>query len=252
MDAEHSREATDLLRLSALADPVRRQLYEHVAAQHKPVRRDDAAQAAGISRTLAAYHLDRLADAGLLATSYARPEGQAGPGAGRPAKLYQRVNDEVSVSVPPRTYALLAQLLADAMAGDDSGPLYTALTATAEEEGRHAAQPGTDLFETLRRRGYEPVVGASGGIDLHNCPFHQLAQRHTKLVCGLNHALLRGLLAGRGDDPDRAELAPLAGHCCVTIRPTAAAKPGRDAGPRAAATSGTSDRKDRSCSSSSG
>lgn len=214
------QEPDDAVSLSALADPVRRQLYEYVASQDHPVRRDDAADAAGVSRTLAAYHLDRLVDTGLLATSYARREGRTGPGAGRPAKLYQRVQDEVSLTLPPRTYRLLARLLADAVADDESGGSRTALMAVAEDEGRQAGQEGAgDLLQTVRRRGYEPAVTHDGDIDLRNCPFHQLAQRHLELVCGLNYALLRGLLAGCGQDPDRAELVPRPGRCCVTIHP---------------------------------
>ena len=203
--------------LSALADPVRRRLYEYVAGQDSPVRRDNAADAAGVSRTLAAYHLDRLADAGLLSISYARPEGQSGPGAGRPAKLYQRADEELSVSVPPRSYDVLAALLADAVSGDESGAVRDALLTAAAEEGRKATREDENLLATLRRRGYEPEV-VDGEIDLRNCPFHQLAQRHVELVCGLNHALLRGLLAARGEDPACARLTPRPGHCCVTIR----------------------------------
>lgn len=206
--------------LSALADPVRRRLYEYVAGQDAPVRRDAAADAAGVSRTLAAYHLDRLADAGLLTTSYARPEGQTGPGAGRPAKLYQRTEDELSVSVPPRSYDVLAGVLADAVSGDASGAVREALLAAAAQEGRRATRHGEDLLVTLRRRGYEPEP-VDGDIDLRNCPFHHLAQRHVELVCGLNHALLRGLLSARGQDPDCAQLAPRPGHCCVVIRAAA-------------------------------
>ena len=214
-DTEETPDA--MAGLSALADPVRRRLYEYVAGQDSPVRRDNAADAAGVSRTLAAYHLDRLADAGLLATSYARPEGQTGPGAGRPAKLYQRTDEELSVSVPPRSYDVLAGLLADAVSGDESGAVRDALLAAATEEGHKATRDGEDLLTTLRRRGYEPEV-VDGEIDLRNCPFHQLAQRHVELVCGLNHALLRGVLSARGEDPDCARLAPRPGHCCVVIR----------------------------------
>lgn len=212
-------EPNDLSSMSALSDPVRRQLYEHVASQDKPVRRDNAAEAAGISRTLAAYHLDRLAEAGLLVTSYARPEGQGGPGAGRPAKLYQRVQDEVSVTIPPRTYGLLAELLADAVANDESGSVRSALMAAAKNEGRTATGEDADLLEALERRGYEPVVTDDGDVDLRNCPFHKLAQRHVELVCNLNHALLCGILAGCGEDPNRAKLVPRTGRCCVIIRP---------------------------------
>lgn len=215
----HSIRPDALSGLGTLADPVRRRLYDYVASQDEPVRREDAAAAAGISRTLAAYHLDRLAEAGLLATSYARPAGQSGPGAGRPAKQYERVQDELTVSLPPRNYPLLARLLADAVAADPSGAVRQALAAAAEAEGRAAAEQGADLLSALTEGGYEPAVTDSGDIELRNCPFHQLSQRHTELVCGLNHALLRGVLAGRGEEPARAELAPRTGRCCVVIHP---------------------------------
>ena len=68
-----------------------------------PVSREQAAAATSIGRTLAAYHLDKLADAGLLTTRYERPAGRGGPGAGRPAKLYTPATQEMSVTLPPRT-----------------------------------------------------------------------------------------------------------------------------------------------------
>lgn len=204
--------------LSTLADPVRRRLYDYVANQGGQVRRDDAAAAVGVSRTLAAYHLDRLAEAGLLATGYARPPGQGGPGAGRPAKQYERVQHEITLSVPPRNYTLLAQLLADTVSADHSGQIRAALSAAAEKEGRTGADRGASLWARLVEDGYEPSVNDEQ-IELRNCPFHALAQRQTELVCSVNHALIRGLLAGRGEDPTRAQLAPSTGRCCVLIQP---------------------------------
>ena len=85
--------------IAALDEPVRRDLYLHVAAQAEPVSRDAAATAVGISRSLAAYHLDKLAAAGLLDVEYRRPPGRSGPGAGRPAKLYRRTGRQLDVSL---------------------------------------------------------------------------------------------------------------------------------------------------------
>jgi predicted ArsR family transcriptional regulator len=79
--------ADPLDALGALSDPTRRGAYDYVSAQGRPVGRDEAAGALGIGRTLAAYHLDRLAEAGLLSVAYARRSGRSGPGAGRPAKM---------------------------------------------------------------------------------------------------------------------------------------------------------------------
>lgn len=204
--------------LTALADPARRRLYEIVAASDDPVTRDEAASAAGISRTLAAYHLDRLVEAGLCAASYARPEGVGGPGAGRPAKRYSRVQQERIVSVPPRNYELLADLLASALDEDGDGAVQRALLRAAAAEGRAVSSAHEDLLAVLRARGYEPALLPDGDIDLRNCPFHRLSSTHTELVCGLNHAMLGGVLEGRGEDPARAELCPREGRCCVVIR----------------------------------
>ncbi|MFC8738329.1 helix-turn-helix transcriptional regulator [Streptomyces sp. NPDC057176] len=208
--------------LSSLDDPVRRRLYDYVRTCDEPVGREEAARAAGISRTLAAYHLDRLADAGLLTTSYARAAGRGGPGAGRPAKRYARTDEELSVSVPPRDYGLLAGVLAEAVAADDSGTVREAVAAAAHAAGRSAG--GEDLTTALRGCGYEPATTAEGGVDLRNCPFHRLAQEHTELVCWLNLHLVRGLLEAGGQPPGRAVLAPRPGHCCVIVDP-----PGRTA-----------------------
>ncbi|REO55222.1 transcriptional regulator, partial [Mycobacterium tuberculosis] len=41
-------------------DPVRRQLYQFVCSQSMPVSRDQAADAVGIPRHQAKFHLDRL------------------------------------------------------------------------------------------------------------------------------------------------------------------------------------------------
>lgn len=209
----------DALELDALSNPVRRRVFDHVASQSAPVRRDEVAEAVGISRTLAAYHLDRLAEAGLLTTGYARPEGRGGPGAGRPAKQYAPARDEVSVTIPPRDYGLLAEILADVVAAADSPALHQALITASERRGRATADLGADLLATLTACGYEPECTEHDDIELRNCPFHRIARRETALVCGMNHAFLRGVLAARDDAPGRAELAPGPDRCCVVIHP---------------------------------
>lgn len=211
------RDGLDALAgLSALDDPVRRRLYAYIASCDAPATRDDAAVAAGISRTLAAYHLDKLAEAGILSVSYSRPAGRSGPGAGRPAKRYTRTRDELSVSVPPRNYALLADLLVAAMSGADAATVRAAVTAAARSTGRASASRH-GLFGALRDCGYEPTPTPDGRIELRNCPFDRLAREHTELVCELNLHLIEGMLDGV-DEPTRcAALAPRNDRCCVVI-----------------------------------
>ncbi|MEU6713449.1 helix-turn-helix domain-containing protein [Nonomuraea sp. NPDC046802] len=205
----------DLDALALLHDPVRRSLYAVVAAGGGEVGRTEAAEAAGVSRTLAGHHLDKLVEAGLLESGF-RPQDKKGPGSGRPAKVYRRAGGERSVSVPPRDYAALASVLADVVdeLGAEEQAERAARAAGARMAGRH---PGEPVERVLARRGYEPYA-EGGALRLRNCPFHVLAERQPLLVCSMNLALCQGLLEGLGDDPARAALDPRPGECCVSLK----------------------------------
>src|SRR4029453_2480002 len=174
-----------LTGLAGLGDPLRRALYRHVAERGLPVSRDDAALAVGISRPLAAYHLDKLVNDGLLEARYQRRGGRRGPGAGRPAKHYVRADRQIELSLPARDYAALAELLAGAVEADHPGAAQTALNRAAASLGAElgeeaAGHPWADghpdqvlaaLRQTLADRGYEPYGGPDGAIRLSNSPF---------------------------------------------------------------------------------
>ena len=213
----------DLASLSSLDDPLRRRLYEVVTSHPGPVNRDEAASEAGIGRALAVYHLDKLVESGLLTASYQRPPGRRGPGAGRPAKVYARSDREFAVTVPPREYELAARLLVQAVEADPSNRSRTVLAEAARGLGtelgsafeRDAGE--RDVKGVLTQQGYEPCDGADGVIRLRNCPFHQLTEQHREVVCGMNLALVEGLVEGLGADGLRPVLDPQPGHCCVAI-----------------------------------
>jgi len=221
-----------LTGLAGLGDPLRRALYRHVAERGDLVSRDDAALAVGISRPLAAYHLDKLVHDGLLEARYQRRGTRRGPGAGRPAKHYVRADHQIELSLPARDYAALAELLAGAVEADPSGAAQTALNRAAASLGAElgteaAAHPGADahpdqvlaaLRQVLADRGYEPYEEADGTIRLRNCPFDRIAAHHRQLVCGANHAMLQGLTEHLdGDPPVQAALDPQPGRCCVVL-----------------------------------
>lgn len=204
--------------LSHLDDPLRRQLYEYVADSDRPISREQAATAAGIGRTLAAYHLDKLADAGLLTISYERLTGRGGPGAGRPAKLYTRAAREMTVSVPPRDYELLARLLVAAVEQDASGAVQEAVGRVALDAGRRAgAESDRNIIAALRSCGYLPHVDDDDRVSLRNCPFHMVARDHRDVVCGLNLRLVEGIIAGCDHPQAHAELTPHPDRCCVVV-----------------------------------
>ena len=213
----------DLASLSSLDDPVRRRLYEVVTRLAGPVSRDEAASAAGIGRALAVYHLDKLVESGLLTASYSRPPGRSGPGAGRPAKLYARSGREFTVTVPPREYELAARLLVQAVEADPGRHSRVALAEAARRLGTELgrafrpAEAGRDVEGVLAQQGYEPSRGGDGVIRLRNCPFHQLAEQHRDVICGMNRALVEGMVEGLGAGGWRPVLDPRPGHCCVAI-----------------------------------
>jgi predicted ArsR family transcriptional regulator len=215
----------DLVALGLLVEPVRRDLYEWVVAQARPVGRAEAAKALKITRALATFHLDRLAAAGLLEGGYRRLSGRVGPGAGRPARVYWRADRELSVTLPDRRYERIAHLLASALEQLDDTSVPAALKEDARELGerlgntRQAGTPAKRLIAALKAGGYEPVADRTGAIRLRNCPFHALATMHRALICGTNLAIAEGLVRSSGAATLRPVLDSQPGLCCVAFLP---------------------------------
>jgi predicted ArsR family transcriptional regulator len=203
--------------LAALDDPVRRALLDLVSRSDTPLSRDETAEALGLTRRAAAFHLDRLAEQGLLAVEFRRLTGRTGPGSGRPSKLYRRAEHEVAVTVPDRHYDLAAELLAAAIEESTrSGePARDVLMRLAADAGRGLGAEAGTLEKVLADNGFEPRPDPDGGILLGNCPFHRLAQRHTDTICHLNLELLRGAAQAAEDHQHTLVLDPRPGRCCV-------------------------------------
>jgi predicted ArsR family transcriptional regulator len=222
---DHVPPDRDLAAIGLLQEPVRRALYGHVVAAGGEVSRNQAAEAVGVQRGLAAFHLDKLVEAGLLEVSYRRLGERRGPGAGRPAKLYRRAAGEVAASLPPRTYQTAAHLLAEAVeqAGADL-ELQAAARRAGQDAGRRlaAAPADREVEGLLAARGYEPYRDGTA-LRLRNCPFANLAAEFPVLVCAMNLALVEGLLDGIGVPAGRAAMDPAPGRCCIAVRDRAPA-----------------------------
>jgi predicted ArsR family transcriptional regulator len=220
----NDRTTAELDSLALLGDPIRRRLYEYVAVQADPVDRDRAATAVDIGRSLAAFHLDRLAAGGLLDVEYHRRSGRTGPGAGRPAKFYRRAAArQVDVSLPPRRYALAAEILVDGVERAADPDAVIAVLASARATGERLAataapaSTGEDaLLEVLSSGGYEPLrEGAE--IRLRNCPFDALVEDHRAVTCSMNLALLEGVASGVETAGLVPEARPVDEFCCVAF-----------------------------------
>lgn len=223
MNMPNRQRRDDLGALSLLDEPARRRLYDWVVAQGRPVGREEAAKAVKITRPLATFHLDRLAEAGLLETGYRRLTGKVGPGAGRPARVYWRSTREFSVSLPKRRYDRAAELFASALESLPGGAVPATLRDAAREMGqslgrgsRHRS-PSRRLTAALKAGGYEPVTDQTGTIRLRNCPFDALVDSHRTLVCGTNLAMAEGIASGSGVTGLQPALDPQPGYCCVAF-----------------------------------
>jgi predicted ArsR family transcriptional regulator len=200
-----------------LADPLRRRVYAAVVEHREGVTRDQVAHELALARSTAAFHLERLAAAGLLAVEFRRLNGRSGPGAGRPAKLYRRGDSEFALSVPRRLYAVAGSVMAEAIEQAQSGASpKAALRSAATRAGHRLAVGAPDLRVALEREGFEPRADG-GGTVLGTCPFHQLAQQHPGVVCDLNHALVCAMADEVGAASDHVHLDPGAGGCCLRI-----------------------------------
>lgn len=222
--------------VGALSEPQRRAVYEAVCHEAQPVTREQVASQAAISRSLAAFHLDKLVDAGLLEVDHRPPPDRRRPKIGRPAKRYRRSGKQVELTLPTRRYDLAGRVLAAALAASQAGePPREAARRIAHAEGlalagaaemQQAATGGLDALSgaggALRALGYAPTRDADRLL-LRNCPFSAVAAAATDVTCDMNLSLLEGLLRGLElDSQVTAILQPQPGGCCVTLSPVRA------------------------------
>jgi len=187
------------------------------------VRVEDLAEAVGLSLSAVRFHLDRLIGDGLVRTS---KEPRLTPG--RPRVMYRAVPEEAVDDAA--AYRRLAALLADELSGRGG-------TEAAEAAGRawaraalppgagHAGAPADDVRIPVARRlsgpdslhdvlavledgGFAPRVLPDGWtVELHRCPFSELMDTRSDMICSVHRGLVRSI-AEFGGDSDSAVLFP--------------------------------------------
>lgn len=216
--------------VAVLVDDVRRALYDHVRRADRPVTRESAAEEVGISRKLAAFHLDKLVRAGLLSATTTSPTASVG----RRPKAYEPAAVDVAVAIPERRPDALVEILMEGVLRSEPGSGAAAETLRAaqstgirlgESERRHGRYRAmgfqralTLSVSMLERYGFEPVQQDRSTVGLRNCPFRPFADSEPGLICGISHALLSGYLDGLGAEGIEANLDPRPGWCCVRLR----------------------------------
>lgn len=203
--------------LCTLNDEVRRACYVAVRASKDPMTRSAVAARTGASVGLVAFHLDKLVEVGLLDADYLRPQGR-GRGGGRPAKRYRPSAITLEMAVPPRRYDIVAAVLAEsASTGEDYRRVATRMGAELAEVSSQRGSWRRRIPAILEDLGFDPFVDGSGDIVQRNCLFSATQQLAPEVVCGLNQALVQGILIAAGATAAAATLAPAEGRCCVVI-----------------------------------
>lgn len=218
--------------VAALEDQLRRGMYAYIREASRPVSRDEAAGAVGISRKLAAFHLDKLVEAGVLSARYAPLNGIRK--VGRTPKVYEPSGLDIRVNFPQRQPELLAAILLDAVLADSDESSRAVAVRVAVDSGatlgrteRQHSKPGrlgteralTLAAQVLTGHGFTPTRAAPDRLRLRDCPFHPLATKAPGFVCEVNRSFCAGVLTGLGAATVAAVLEPHAGGCCVELRP---------------------------------
>jgi predicted ArsR family transcriptional regulator len=213
-------------RLDAIGDSELREALLYVRGSSEPVTADDAAEMLGVHRSVARSRLERLLRAGLLEMSFARRSGRAGPGAGRPAKLYSPAPEAQALEFPSRRLPELVARLLEQVPADGR---EQALRSAGEDFGRDLAraaglrpsarvQDGLEhVCAAVRSLGFhaalDRVEGDTAVINTPTCPLRPLVTERPEAAL-----IDRGMWAGlveEGLKGVRAESVECETHSCL-------------------------------------
>jgi predicted ArsR family transcriptional regulator len=169
--------------LKALGDNTRYAIYLELARSAAPLSTSDVAESLGLHPNTVRPHLERMREVGLLDV---RTEVRSG--VGRPQHLYTLAEAAPSLGLEPPTFPRLAQLLVRLAAragagGDDAADV-------GREQGLADARHHLDAPSLL-----EALVAV---VAFAHCPYRNLAETNTTLVCNLHRGMVEGFVAGVG------------------------------------------------------
>jgi predicted ArsR family transcriptional regulator len=191
---------------AAFGDPTRRDIFLHVRSR-PGVTATEVAQNFSLHPNVARHHLQRLLDGGYLRVEMAR----TAPGAGRPAKQFFCVEEELTIGVQARRDDLLMRLLAEAMQRLGLEEAERMAAHVGEQYGRSLAArmtPGEGqrtvraamhvIADTLTAHGFAAHAedrGETTAVVAEHCPFGN-AGTTNPVLCAVDRGMVTGLLAG--------------------------------------------------------
>jgi predicted ArsR family transcriptional regulator len=181
--------------ISALQDRTRRRILLDFYVQQPEWTVDDAAKAAGVHRTVAHGHLERLVALGYLAV------GQRRGKSGKPANLYRLAGQQIDFSYPVRRFARLAGLLAEGLQTRGQEGIEAAREAGRRYGASLVSKPADSPLSVLRELaplGADYIMAADDQVLARNCIFRQACEEAGDVVCELHAGLLEGAFQQAG------------------------------------------------------
>jgi predicted ArsR family transcriptional regulator len=184
------------------------------------------AEQVGLHTNTVRAHLDQLMEAGLVESAV---QERATPG--RPRRLFRAT--ATSGAGAEGSYKVLAEVLASGIRDGEPAPGAVAAQA-GRRWGQHLEQQGgastepVDAGRALERIvallddvGFAPRVGEPASpatdpagtgsvtmIELHRCPFYDIAREHTDVVCAVHLGLIQGALDQMQAPPSSVRIEP--------------------------------------------
>lgn len=228
------RSLTDPAPAVALGES-RARVLELLRAAAGPLGVQDIAARTGLHPNTARFHLDGLVDNGYAERA---TEGRDQPG--RPRAVYRAVADRSAAG--RRSYRLLAEILTTLVTDSVPQPERLAreagrawglyLTERPAPFERLDAQEATRrLVGVLAAIGFAPRAQTRADdvrIELHNCPFREVAERHQAVVCSLHLGLMQGSLEAMRAPLEAGRLEPFVepSLCLAHVGPAGLARSG--------------------------
>jgi predicted ArsR family transcriptional regulator len=186
-------------RHRALSNPTRVRVLD-VVRQRGDVDAAAVAAQVGLHVNTVRAHLEMLEKVGLISSEFEERRRQ-----GRPRRLFRSAPSSEQALPADGAYRALAQALAGSLDNADVDAARMVADAGARwgrELMRGSPTPTggglehirTELVALLDRLGFAAAPDASGRIDLHRCPFADVAREHPDVVCGLHQGILAGAL----------------------------------------------------------
>jgi predicted ArsR family transcriptional regulator len=193
--------------VASFGDPTRRNLYLYLR-EHPGVTANELAVHCQVHANVIRHHLERLAAGG-----YVRCDDVRRSGVGRPAKVYEVVDQDLELNGSPRRDALLVALLersleilgpeaAEQMASEvgQSYGKQLAESFTPAESSRSARAAMAAVADILTAHGFAARAEENGdmtSVISESCPFGEAAAHHP-VLCAVDRGLIVGVLEGLG------------------------------------------------------